>query len=421
MRILLISTTPIRQGCEALGLPSNYHGAGWVEGVVEYLSTDNDIYMLFLYYGLNEIKKESYGKITYIALPMADPSFADMGKDTMLPQYLRNIDDQIHPEIVQMFGTETPVTQTVISVFGTERTVVHLTGLVGPYSCHYTGGLTDKETRNQTIRDILKGGIRHNQRVFERNAVPETQAIRACKYVIGRTTWDRACAEQINRDICYFHCDEMLRNVFYTSEWNYERCQKHSIFVSSSAVPLKGFHKVLDAMPLILSRFPDARLVVTGRDVINLDTMKAYLKQTSYGKLLAKRVKKYNLEGYIHFVGSLNADGMVKQYLNANVYVLPSNIENSPNSLGEAMLLGVPCVAAYVGGIPDMLADKKEGFLYPYDEPYMLAYYVCALFENQDMAVQMGRNARARALDTHDRKKITRQLNCIYKEMVENK
>ena len=68
-----------------------------------------------------------------------------------------------------------------------------------------------------------------------------------------------------------------------------------------------------------------------------------------------------------------------------------------------------------------MLADKKEGFLYPYDEPYMLAYYVCTLFENQDMAIQMGRNARARALDTHDREKITRQLNCIYKEIVENK
>ena len=421
MRILLISATPIRQGCEALGLASNYHGAGWVEGVAERLSLDNELYMSFLYYGIDDIKTVSCGNLTYLAIPIKHASFAAMGTDPLLPQYLKRMDDAIRPEVVQMFGTETRVTNTVISVFGAERTVVHLTGLVGPYSCHYTGGLTDKETRNQTIRDILKGGISHDLSVFKRNAVFEEQAIRACKYVIGRTTWDRACAELINRNICYFHCNEMLRNVFYTREWSYDGCQKHSIFVSSSAVPLKGFHKVLDAMPLILGRFPDAQLVVTGRDVINLDTLKDRLKLTSYGRLIAKKVKKYHLEGHLHFTGSLNADGMVEQYLNANVYVLPSNIENSPNSLGEAMLLGVPCVAAYVGGIPDMLADKKEGFLYPFDEPYMLAHYVCMLFENKELASQMGHYARIRARVTHDREQIARQLIGIYKEIAENK
>lgn len=421
MRILLISTTPIRQGCEALGLPSNYNGAGWVEGVVERLSLDNELYMSFLYHGIDDIKMISCGNITFIALPMKNAAFEEMGSDTMLPQYLGRIDARIHPEIVQMFGTETQVTKNVVSVFGAKRTVVHLTGLVGPYASHFMGGLTDWETRNQTIRDILKGGIRHGQKIFERNAVPEAQAIKECKYVMGRTTWDRACAEQMNANVRYFHCDEMLRNVFYTKEWNYDQCQKHSIFVSSSASPLKGFHKVLDAMPLILNRFPDAQLIVTGKDVMHLGTIGDHLRLTSYGRLLVQKVRKHHLEEHVHFVGSLNADEMLKQYLNANVFVLPSNIENSPNSLGEAMLLGVPCVAAYVGGIPDMLADKKEGFLYPFDEPYMLAHYVCTLFENSDLAKQMGRNAHVRALETHDRAKIAQQLVNIYKEVVENK
>ena len=55
---------------------------------------------------------------------------------------------------------------------------------------------------------------------------------------------------------------------------------------------------------------------------------------------------------------------MRQAYLEADVFLLPSQSENSPNSLGEAMLLGLPCVASNAGGIPDMLADGQEGLLY---------------------------------------------------------
>ena len=82
------------------------------------------------------------------------------------------------------------------------------------------------------------------------------------------------------------------------------------------------------------------------------------------------------------------------------------------------MILGVPCVASYVGGIPDMLKDKDEGFLYQHDAPYMLAHYVCTIFENEDLALKFSKNAREHALMTHDRKENTRRLIEIYSEIV---
>lgn len=63
---------------------------------------------------------------------------------------------------------------------------------------------------------------------------------------------------------------------------------------------------------------------------------------------------------------------MKQEYLNANVFICPSSLENSPNSLGEAQILGTPCLASYVGGIPDMMFGN-EGYLYRFEEIEMLA------------------------------------------------
>ena len=108
---------------------------------------------------------------------------------------------------------------------------------------------------------------------------------------------------------------------------------------------------------------------------------------------------------------------MVDNLLKANVFVQASSIENSPNSLGEAMLLGVPCVASNVGGTSDMLIDKEEGFLYPYTEPAMLAYYISKVFNDDELASKIGKNAKAHALITHDRKTNTDNMLKIYRRI----
>lgn len=77
---------------------------------------------------------------------------------------------------------------------------------------------------------------------------------------------------------------------------------------------------------------------------------------------------------------------MLERLLKTHVFLLPSAIENSSNSLGEAMLLGMPCVASNSGGTQDILEHKKEGYLYPYTEPAMCAEYISKIFENDELA-----------------------------------
>ena len=110
---------------------------------------------------------------------------------------------------------------------------------------------------------------------------------------------------------------------------------------------------------------------------------------------------------------------MKAAFLEANVFVLPSTIENSPNSMGEAMLLGVPCVAADVGGVSTLLKNEEEGFVVPSGEVQLLADSICRIFAMEAEAERMGRAAREHALRTHDPEKNLCDLLEIYRELQE--
>ena len=81
------------------------------------------------------------------------------------------------------------------------------------------------------------------------------------------------------------------------------------------------------------------------------------------------------------------------------------------------MLLGVPVVSSFVGGIPDLIEHKVNGFMYPCDEPYMLAYYVMELFSNDKMANNISANARRCARDRNDINKNGNILLDTYKQV----
>ena len=133
---------------------------------------------------------------------------------------------------------------------------------------------------------------------------------------------------------------------------------------------------------------------------------------TGYGKIVKRLIKKYHLKDKVTFLGLLTAVQMKEEYLRSNVFVCPSSIENSPNSLGEAQILGVPCVASYVGGIPDMMQGNEEN-LYRFEEIEMLAEKVCRIFSNGEKQVDMRRTAFARHNPDENAKQLYKIYNCI--------
>lgn len=345
---------------------------------------------------------------------------------TKLPhQYLPELESRFEkelqafcPDVIHSWGVEYAHTLAMVNAAEKtgylDRMAVSIQGLCSFIAEHYCEGIPHTVQHSSTFRDLLRrDNIAQQQKKFVLRGDLEKKALCKVGHIIGRTHWDKACTAIINPDARYHVCNETLRDPFYQDVWQYDRCGQHRIFAPSCSYPVKGFHHLLTAFAEVLKTYPDAVLAVPGRSFLDVSP----LRQNSYQKYLARLTHQYGLENKIEFLGSLSAEGMKDAYLNANVFVLSSTIENSPNSLGEAMLLGVPCVAADVGGVTTMMKHNEEGFIYQSTAPYMLAHYIETVFDMGADAAALGQAARSHALKTHDPETNLRDLLNIYEKI----
>lgn len=418
MRILWLVNIALPEASLLMNERSSASG-GWLINTAKILSKYEDVELAVAFPKNNiENNQTLHGeRIKYYAFPKIKSKERASIDDN---RYLKDILEKVNPDLVHIFGTEfehSLAMTNVCNVRGID-TVISIQGLVSVIGKHYMSNLPFGVQKRFMFRDFVKqDNIQQQQKKFIEKGKLEREAIKRTKHIIGRTTWDKACTSQINPDATYHFCNETLREEFYNHKWKLDQCERFSIFTSQASYPIKGIHFVLEAMPLILKRFPQTKLYIAGYDITKVDTIKQKIKLSSYGKHIRNLIKEYKLGESVIFTGVLDEEKMCQRYLKSHVFVCPSSIENSPNSLGEAMILGVPSVASYVGGIPDMLKDKEEGFLYQHDAPYMLAQYICEIFENKDLAIKFSKNAREHASKTHDRDENIRRLIGIYEEI----
>lgn len=394
-------------------------GGGWLVGLSEDLLKIKDIELTICSPIINEenIIDGHIDNLSFYCFPQGkiNPTVYDLDVEI----YLEDIVKKVKPDIIHIFGTEYPHTLAMINVCEKlgiqDNVVINIQGLISVIEKHYYAGLPSRIINRYTIRDLLKNdNIKKQREKFKKRGIFEIQAIQKVKHVIGRTDWDRACVKQINPNVKYHFCNETLRDEFYKNTWNINNCEEYSIFVSQCSYPVKGFHYVIEAMKIIVDKYPNTKIYTTGKSPLEVNSFRDKIKIDSYHKYIVELIKKYNIEKHINFVGDLDEKQMCNRFLKSNVFLSASSIENSPNSVGEAMILGVPTVSSDVGGVKNMLIHNEDGYLYPYDEPYMIAEYVCKIFENRELALGFSEKSKEHARYTHSRDKNLKELIEIY-------
>ena len=417
MKILWLTNVPLPVISNSIGNRISPFG-GWLVTVANQLLEDKkDLCIVFPNYS-NESVQGQIDNLSYFGYK--EKSHSQYKFDTKLEKVFIGYIESFAPDIIHIWGTEYPRALSMLNAahhLNFKNVVVSIQGICSAYKNHYFAGLPNAIIHKYSLRDIIRrDNIYHQYLKFCEQAKWEEKALSKADYIIGRTTWDFACTKMYASQAKYFYCAETLRPSFYEQQWSYDECEKHSIFVSQSSYPIKGFHKVLQALPEVLKHYPDTILYTTGTDPRSLSIR----QKTAYHLYLEELLNNPKVAKAVVFLGTLNETQMRDRYLKSNVFVSPSSIENSPNSVGEAMLLGLPIVASYVGGTMDMLRDKTDGFLYQQDAEYMLAFYIKEVFANVEKSIEMGNNAQQHALQTHDKKKNMEDLLLIYDSIMKN-
>jgi glycosyltransferase involved in cell wall biosynthesis/peptidoglycan/xylan/chitin deacetylase (PgdA/CDA1 family) len=165
----------------------------------------------------------------------------------------------------------------------------------------------------------------------------------------------------------------------------------------------KRIDVLMSAIPAVLTRYPDARLLICGDGPCR-------------GALVAQ-ARELKILDKVQFLG--HRDDVANVLAEADLFVLPSRTEAFPNSVMEAMAAGLPVVASDVGGIPELVEDTQTGHLVPPGDSTALAQSLIGLIERPERIEELGRAARRRVEQTYSFGRMVSQFETLYETQLD--
>lgn len=414
MRVLWFTNSPARY----MGNTNVYNGGGWITSLEDEIVKRQDIQLgvAFLMSGQPEKVEKSgvvYYPFTFKPYSKWNKLISKFHKDDFnyerkewhkFTEPMLKIIDDFKPDIIEFFGSELPFSL-VASVTKVPQ-VLHIQGLLTPYWNAYLPPFISVHNYIFEDKNPLKVYKRYIEVIgFKRSCWREQNEIGTVNNFIGRTEWSRRIVNVYNPKAKYFYGGEILRDVFYGSVNRV--IPKKLTIVSTISQPLyKGFDLALKTAKLLKEQY---QLQFEWKMFGNIDPR------------VAERMIGINHHDVaITLCGVASAEKLKEELEKSTVYVHTAYIENSPNSVCEAQILGVPVIATMVGGVPSLIKEGKTGFLCPANDPYQMAFMIKKVYEDNKMNMTIGEKEREVALKRHDRNKIVNDLIETYKVIIDN-
>lgn len=421
MRILWYSLSPcgsVRRSGEQRVIQ------GWLISLEDEIKQNKDIDLHVAYFSDTERESFEFEGVTYhpMYMPKAKTKIGRVLKrynslasedEKMLPVML-DVVKSVRPDLIHIQGTEERFGM-ILNYVTNIPIVFSIQGLIAPYKEKYFSGLPDKDIikYESWIGRIRRISYRDEYKGFVYRAKREVGYLNNAKYVMGRTFWDKDITGMLNMKRKFFVVDEILRPPFYNKVWNKTAFSEDKIRIIStiSGGIYKGYETVLKTALLL-------------KQNTNIDfewKIAGYNKNSKWVRIAENYTGIKTADVNIKLLGALDAECLSDELVASDMYVHVSHIENSPNSVCEAMLSGMPVIASFTGGTASMLENDKEGILLQDGDPYVYAGAIVDYYLHFDKARSYGEKARQRALVRHNPNRIVGQLLDAYKMILSDK
>lgn len=166
----------------------------------------------------------------------------------------------------------------------------------------------------------------------------------------------------------------------------------------------KNIDIILKALSLILKKI-DIHFVIAGRGADE--------------KRLKNLVKKLKIEKFVTFVGFLSKEDLPNLYTLANCFVIASTAELQSIVTMEAMASGLPIVAANSLALPELVAHRKNGYLFEPNDVKGIAKYIIHIISDKSLQRKMSRKS-LELIKKHDIKNTINEFELLYQKLNKN-
>lgn len=398
MKILWIMSSPIGPVSRILGLPYGGSSGTWIQTEYESLCNNKDFKLTFMC----PLRSVSNGAV--ISKESEEGNAYGIGYKTLVPygkslpqkvfEAVLRIVKKINPDIIHIWGTESNFSAGCAALLRDYKTVIFIQGLIGMHqrysSKHY---IRERQywghiSLYQKFRSAIK---RH---YFKKHIFLEQRAIKFSGNIITDNEFTRSYCESFSPETKFYQHFLAPAQIFYTTEWKIDTCEKNSIFTIFGLDKTKGMAQLLKALKIVRQTIPDVKLMIPGP--FNIDsTGKLNRKKCSPFEIwISNYIAKNDLNNNVVFLGKLNREGMAASYCNANCFISPSAMEVHSSSVREAMAIGVPTISTLCGSVAEYIDHKHNGLIYRFEEEEVLAHYIIQILTDNNFAKTLGKNAK---------------------------
>lgn len=401
MRVLWFAMTPSCYDVKNSG--------SWIEALEKIFNKYlPDVELGIAFEHQDEVFKVDREGVTYYPIHIQRTSSPKNNYELLRPHYLKVIED-FKPDIIHCFGTERwhygLMAKEVEVPF-----VIHIMGFMNIYDPMDEIVLHKHDYIKYFNYHPLKYLIHKREyKIKQENQELERDVMTANKYFMGRTEWDKNIVKYYSPVSTYYHCEEAIREEIYNSpiKWSFHPRSKIRLITIGNAGSLKGNEMMLRTAWLLKNQFHfDFEWLYTSNEY----TLSFFENVVG--------IKHNNVN--IRLIGRLNASEIAHQLADADFYIHPAIIDNSPNTVCEAQLIGTPIISTNAGGIPSLIEDGETGFLYPYSEPHALAFKIMNLAGQKKQLEQISENEKQVSLRRHHPENIAKQIKQIYSQIVKD-
>lgn len=378
MKILWLAPIPVIED-------KNSHPAPWIISLGEKLVENGNLLTIINYSStISEkiVKKEINNiQLVYIKTPILKIDFISLYKLRInkIRKYLKQVCSEF--DILHIHGTEHQYQMMAHNLKIPK--VISIQGIISEY---------------------IKFVPITNYKVFlewKLAAYYESQYLSKSMNYSCRTNWDSSFISGKNPKANIYFIWEMIREDFFNNHFSQKK--ENLLFVGGNN-PIKGLKELLIAYNNSIQDL-GFKLKILGNCII----------EDIQNIIEFNHLKNINSSNIV-CSGMQDAKGMIKAYDDSYCLVHPTYIDNSPNSICEAQLSGLPVIATNVGGVSSLIKDRETGFLIDRN-PKSIEIAVQELKENNELWNHISVNSRIVARQRHNPDKIIQQTLNMYQEL----